>query len=148
MKEGQIYKIKPQIFELLPQDLVMIFQSLVIVLKSLSLTDLRKIGVSFRSFFIFPQLFFFFRFLHHRDQKFNDLPVENLQLASVPLWNPPVVPAWTLTSENLTLVKACPANLDRRFWVFALPLIVAPQNLQNQLTLTSEGALNCYGFER
>ena len=34
------------------------------------------------------------------------------------------------------------------FWVLALPLVVAPPNLQNQLTLTSEGALNYHGFER
>ena len=30
----------------------------------------------------------------------------------------------------------------------ALPLVVGPPNLQNQLTLTSEGALNYCGFDR
>ena len=30
----------------------------------------------------------------------------------------------------------------------ALPLVVAPPNLQNQLTLTSEDALNYHGFDR
>ena len=45
-------------------------------------------------------------------------------------------------------VKACPAILDRWFWVLALPLVVAPPNLQNQLTLTSEGAWNYHGFDR
>ena len=44
--------------------------------------------------------------------------------------------------------KACPAILDRWFWVLALPLVVAPPNLQNQLTSTSEGALNYHGFDR
>ena len=46
---------------------------------------------------------------------------------------------------ELWSVKACPATLDRWFWVLALPLVVGPPNLQNQLTLTSEGALNYYG---
>ena len=45
-------------------------------------------------------------------------------------------------------LKACPAILDRWFWVLALPLVVAPPNLQNQLTLTSEGAWNYHGFDR
>ena len=49
---------------------------------------------------------------------------------------------------SLWSVKACPAILDRWFWVLALPLVVAPPNLQNQLTLTSEGAWNYHGFDR
>ena len=51
-------------------------------------------------------------------------------------------------NEKLWSVKACPATLDRWFWVLALPLAVGPPNLQNQLTLTSEGTLNYYGFDR
>ena len=39
--------------------------------------------------------------------------------------------------------KACPANLN----FVDLPLIVAPPNSLNQLTLTSEGDLNCYFFD-
>ena len=50
--------------------------------------------------------------------------------------------------KPLWSVKACPAILDRWFWVLALPLVVAPPNLQNQLTLTSEGAWNYHGFDR
>ena len=41
--------------------------------------------------------------------------------------------------QPLWSAKACPAILDRWIWVLALPLVVAPPNLQNQLTLTSEG---------
>ena len=52
------------------------------------------------------------------------------------------------TSLPLRPVKACPATLDRRLWVLALPLVIGPPNLQNQLTLESEGALNYYGFDR
>ena len=49
---------------------------------------------------------------------------------------------------SLWSVKACPAILDRWCWVLALPLVVAPPNLQNQLTLSSESALNYHGFDR
>ena len=44
--------------------------------------------------------------------------------------------------RSLWSIKACPATLARWFWVLALPLVIGPPNLQNQLTLTSEGALN------
>ena len=44
-------------------------------------------------------------------------------------------------------VKACPADHPGRFSVFARLLIVTPPNLQNHLTLASEGYLNnqCFG---
>ena len=54
--------------------------------------------------------------------------------------------AWVEIQKQLWSVKACPANLHGWFWVLALPLVVAPPNLQNQLTWTSEGTLNYYGF--
>ena len=49
--------------------------------------------------------------------------------------------------NELWSVKACPADHPGRFSVFALPLIVTPPNLQNHLTLASEGYLNnqCFG---
>ena len=49
--------------------------------------------------------------------------------------------------QALWSVKACPADHPGRFSVFALPLIVTPPNLQNHLTLASEGYLNnqCFG---
>ena len=56
-------------------------------------------------------------------------------------------PNWQ-TRSFLWSVKACPATLDRWFWVLALPLVVGPPNLQNQLTLTSEVDLNYHGFDR
>ena len=48
---------------------------------------------------------------------------------------------------ELWSVKACPADHPGRFSVFALLLIVTPPNLQNHLTLASEGYLNnqCFG---
>ena len=48
---------------------------------------------------------------------------------------------------GLWSVKACPADHPGRFSVFALLLIVTPPNLQNHLTLASEGYLNnqCFG---
>ena len=44
-------------------------------------------------------------------------------------------------------LKACSADHPGRFSVFALLLIVTPPNLQNHLTLASEGYLNnrCFG---
>ena len=59
-----------------------------------------------------------------------------------------VMLAWVEIQKQLWSVKACPANLHGWFWVLALPLVVAPPNLQNQLTWTSEGTLNYYGFNR
>ena len=44
-------------------------------------------------------------------------------------------------------LKAYPENLDWWFSILALPLIVAQPNLQNQITLAREDALNCCGFD-
>ena len=71
----------------------------------LSLADLREIQVSFSFLFNFESLFyrfffFFFFFFFLPWWSTNDLLGENLQVASSKLWNPPVVPGWTLTSAN------------------------------------------------